>query len=143
MTYASAQCSTNLAEGTCLPTYNPAYTGHGRINGAWGKGVTAKNVAVNFIDPNAFYTNAQITSTAAAPLYANAARTAPFKIYGPGNYDVDIALRRTFGLGFYGAKLTIDAELYNVTNHTQFGGIRSAGWRQRFRTGHYAGEQPA
>ena len=36
---------------------------------------------------------------------------------------MDISLRRTFGLGFEGAHVMLEADLYNVTNHTQFGGI--------------------
>jgi len=107
------------SEGTCLPSYNPAYTGKtGRLNGAWGQGITAATAsAKSFLDPSAFIAT---VSTAAAPMYSNAARTAPYKINGPGNYQLDIALRRVFGLGFHNAKFTFDAELYNVTNHTQF-----------------------
>jgi hypothetical protein len=40
-----------------------------------------------------------------------------------GNYEWDISLRRTFGLGFEGVHMTLQGDLYNVTNHTEFGGI--------------------
>jgi hypothetical protein len=116
----AASCGTNPASGTCLPSYNPAFTGPARIHGSWGQGVTAASVATQFIDPTAFIAT---PSTATVPLYSNAARTAPYKIFGPGNYDLDISLRREFGLHLYNAKLMIDAELFNVTNHVQFGGI--------------------
>jgi hypothetical protein len=116
LTAATAQCGTNPSQGTCLPTYNPAFTGPARINGSWGKGVTALDVSKRFIDPTAFMTS---TSTATAPMYANAARTAPYKIFGPGNYQLDLSLRRVIGITDR-VRFTIDAELYNVTNHTQF-----------------------
>jgi len=32
-------------------------------------------------------------------------------------------VRRTFGLHYEGVKLMLEGDLYNVTNHTQFGGI--------------------
>ncbi|MDR3735006.1 MAG: TonB-dependent receptor [Acidobacteriaceae bacterium] len=118
LTAASAQCGTNASQGTCLPTLNPAFTGPARINGSWGQGVTAADVSKRFIDPTAFVTTSQ--STAATPYYANAPRTAPYKIFGPGNYNWDISLRRVFPLHLYSSKLTIEGDLYNVTNHTQF-----------------------
>jgi hypothetical protein len=42
-------------------------------------------------------------------------------LFGPGNYDLDIALVRSFPLRITEAtKLDFRAEMYNVTNHTQF-----------------------
>jgi len=113
----ASSCGTNASSGTCLPSMNPAFTGRARINGSWGQGVTAADVSKRFIDPNAFILT---PSTAAAPLYSNAPRTAPYKIFGPGNYDLDLSLRRIFALHAFNSKLTIQADLYNVTNHTQF-----------------------
>jgi len=113
----SAGAVTPVSEGTCLPSYNPAFTGAARINGSWGQGVTAADVTKRFIDPTAF----EITpSTAATPFYSNAARTAPYKIFGPGNYQLDMSIRRVFPLHVYNTRLTIEGDLYNVTNHTQF-----------------------
>ncbi len=108
-----------VSEGTCLPSYNPNFSGPARIHGSWGQGVTAKLASTQFIDPNAFMTT---ISTAAAPMYSNAARTAPYKIYGPGNYQLDLSLRRVIGITDR-VRFTVNAELYNVTNHVQFGGI--------------------
>jgi hypothetical protein len=56
--------------------------------------------------------------------FGNAARTAPFGLYGPGNYDIDISLRRSFAIPhFERSHHLLEGDLYNVTNHTQFGGI--------------------
>jgi hypothetical protein len=121
----ASSCGTNAANGTCLPSYNPAYTGKtAKMNGDWGHGGTVATLKTRqFINPAAFITT---PSTATAPLFSNAARTAPYGLNGPGNYNVDVSLRRSFGLGFEGAHLLLQADLYNVTNHTQFGGINLA-----------------
>ena len=85
-----------------------------------GEGVTAANYnqstnpASYFIDSTAFI---------ATPAYqfGNTPRTAAYNIYGPGNYDLDIALVRSFPLHLSEAsKFDFRAEMYNVTNHTMF-----------------------
>jgi hypothetical protein len=53
--------------------------------------------------------------------FSDAPRTAPYKLYGPGNYQLDLAMVRSFPLHLTAAsKLNFRAEWYNVTNHTQF-----------------------
>jgi hypothetical protein len=128
----AASCATNPAQSTCMPSLSPAFSGPARINGKWGQGVTAANFSAapaagqvngpnNFIDKNAFVTNN-------AYQFGNAPRTAAWNIYGPGNYQLDISLRRSFGLRFReSAKLSFQADMYNVTNHTQFS-VASAVW---------------
>ena len=117
ITATGSGCNVNPAESTCMPNYNSAFTGPARINGKWGQGVTRTtyNSATNvYIDKNAF---------AKAPDYTfgNSARTAPYNIYGPGNYQEDIALVRTFPLHITSfSSFDFRAEMYNVTNHTQF-----------------------
>ena len=116
-------CGTNPAQGTCEGTYNPAFTGNrARINGSkWGQGVTRSNYnTVSFIDSNAFIATP-------AYVFGNTSRTAPYNLYGPGNYNLDIALVRTFPLHFEGTKLNFRAEMYNVTNHTKFN-VASVTW---------------
>jgi hypothetical protein len=64
-----------------------------------------------------------LLNTAAAPAYTfgDSPRTAPYGLTGPGNYQLDLALVRTFPLHITEAtKLNFRAEWYNVTNHTQF-----------------------
>jgi hypothetical protein len=111
-----SSCGTNPAQTTCEPTLNPSFTGKARINGAWGQGVTATDVSQSFIDKTAFVQTPSY-------LFGNAPRTAAYNLYGPGNYEWDISLRRTFNLGFEGVHMTLQGDLYNVTNHTEFGGI--------------------
>ncbi|MGO9317083.1 MAG: carboxypeptidase regulatory-like domain-containing protein [Terracidiphilus sp.] len=59
----------------------------------------------------------------AAPYtFGDAPRTAPYNLIGPGNYQLDLAMVRTFPLHITPAtKLNFRAEWYNVTNHTLFG----------------------
>lgn len=114
-------CQTNPAENTCNPTVNPGFTGPGRINGKWGQGATATSSLV-YLNTNAFVPIATLTEANSpyAYTFGNAPRTAPFGMFGPGNYDIDISLRRSFALPFERAHLTLEGDLYNLTNHTQF-----------------------
>ena len=60
-------------------------------------------------------------STTPAYQFGNVARTAPYGLTGPGNYDLDIALVRSFKLHISeSSRFDFRAEYYNVTNHTQF-----------------------
>jgi hypothetical protein len=124
----ASSCNTNPATPSsnfCPPSYNTAFNGPARINGRWGKGVTLANYngtnGVSFIDKNAF---------AATPAYmiGNLPRTAPYNIYGPSNYQLDLGATRSFPLHFTeAAKLDFRAEWYNVTNKTFFG-VASTAW---------------
>src|SRR5258707_14964644 len=110
----------------CMPTYNPAFSGQARIHGKWGQGVTAANfnnttgnsltqsLPNQFIDVSAFKATPNF-------VFGNTARTAPYNIYGPGNYQLDIGLLRSFPLHLgESSRLNLRAEMYNVTNHTLF-----------------------
>jgi len=132
-------CPTNPAQnafsspaGACMPSYNPNFFGQARINGKWGQGVTAANFSASnssltqsasnqFIDVRAFQTTPNF-------VFGNTARTAPYNIYGPGNYQLDLALVRAFPLHLgESSRLNLRAEMYNVTNHTLFG-VASTVW---------------
>lgn len=122
-----ASCPTNQAQATCEPIYNTAYNStNARVNGKhWGQGVTYGNYnttnasltapnAQQFINPFAFAYPGQYQ-------FGNVPRTAPYGLTGPGNYNLDLALVRSFPLKFSeSAHLNFRAEWYNVTNHTKF-----------------------
>jgi hypothetical protein len=122
----SSSCQTNPAIPSsgnfCPPTLNPNFTGPARINGKWGSGVTLANYnSKSFIDSNAF------TSTPNY-MFGNSPRTAPYNLYGPDNYQLDLAMVRSFPLHITEAtKLEFRAEWYNVTNHTFFA-VASTAW---------------
>jgi hypothetical protein len=61
-----------------------------------------------------------------APAYTfgNAPRTGAYGLTGPAGLQVDISLRRTFPLHLTeSSRLSVQADLFNVTNYVQFGGI--------------------
>jgi hypothetical protein len=123
-----SSCQTNPSQSTCNPTINASFVGSGRINGKWGSGATA-TASPSYLNSNAFIPIATLTATGSpyAYTFGNAARTAPFGMYGPGSYDVDVSLRRVFTMPkFERAHLTLEADLYNVTNKVTFGGIGTA-----------------
>jgi hypothetical protein len=121
----SSSCTTNPAvpsSSFCPPSYNPNFAGAARINGKWGKGITAANsTAIKYIDSNAF------VATDAYKI-GNTSRTAPYNLYGPGNYQLDLSLSRSFPLHLTeGSKFEFKAQWYNVTNHTLFA-VASSAW---------------
>ena len=120
------------ASGDLHADLQPYLRGPGRIHGKWGEGVTAANFntsnasltqssANQFIDVRGFTTTPNF-------VFGNTARTAPYNIYGPGNYQLDIGLLRSFPLHLgESSRLNLRAEMYNVTNHTLFG-VASSVW---------------
>lgn len=132
-------CQTNPAQSSsnCPAIMNPNFTGSVRQNGKWGHGVSSASGlpnsynAVSFIVPSTGTTVATAAGPFMAPVtgilssyayqFSDAPRTAPYNLYGPGNYQLDLALVRSFPLRFMeSAKLDFRAEMYNVTNHTFF-----------------------
>jgi Carboxypeptidase regulatory-like domain len=138
-----SSCQTNQALSTCNVNLNPNFSpdGSARVNGKWGQGITAASTgAISYIATSAG-TEAAPTGPFILPsllavntttfpngspfapsfTFPNGARTAPYNLYGPGNYDLDLALVRSFPLHFTeAARLNLRAEWYNVTNHTWF-----------------------
>jgi len=105
-------CVTVLS-GTCEPNLNPAFTGTARINGSYGHGRTAAQLSTTpFISSSAF-------STPAAYTFGNSPRTAPYGLLGPGGYNLNLSLRRSFGI-WENLKLQLQIDAFNVTNHTNF-----------------------
>lgn len=108
----------NTMGGTCMPNLNPNYTGNLKPNGKYGSGMTWSNASTRqFIDPSAFVTPTSYT-------YGNAPRTAPLGLYGPGNWDVDMSLRRSFKV-YREAEIVVQADLFNVFNTVIFGGLNT------------------
>jgi hypothetical protein len=64
-----------------------------------------------------------LLNTVLAPSYTfpSTPRTAPYNLYGPGNYQLDLSLSRSFPLHFTEtAHLEFRAEMFNLTNKTFF-----------------------
>jgi hypothetical protein len=132
----SSICGFNPANGigsnNCMPTYNPSFTGAARIHGGWGDGVTTANFNTSNTSTTQSAANQfiDVSSFVAPPnnVFGNTSRTAPYNIYGPGNYQLDLALARSFPLHLSeSSRLSLRAEMYNLTNHTLFG-VASTVW---------------
>jgi hypothetical protein len=131
----ASSCPTNPAQSTCEPILNPGFSGPARANGSWGKGITAANPnAISYIAPSTGTTTSNASGPFMNPVsgilssyayqFSDSPRTAPYNLYGPGNYDIDVSLRRDFALHLTEAShLSLQIDSYNLTNHTQFGGI--------------------
>jgi hypothetical protein len=117
------------------PAYmNPNFIGQSaRQNGRWGKGATTSNyTTISYIVPAGGTTVANATGpflntgtsaikTSMSYLFGDAPRTAPYNLTGPGNFQLDLAMVRSFPLHITpSTKLNFRAEWYNVTNHTLF-----------------------
>ena len=117
-------CSGNSVGGssTCMPANAAGYTGNGRINGKWGKGDTRSNMTVSYIDPAAFATTGTGGSLTNPYVIGNSARSAPYNLRGPSNYNIDLSIRRTFDLWRADhVKLVLEASSFNLLNHVWFG----------------------
>lgn len=117
----TASGCTAVGQGTCFPNYNPAFSGSVREGGHWGNGVTHANASsIHFLQASAFTApndpnNYQI---------GDVSRTAPYGLFGPGGYNIDAGLSRTFPITER-VNFVFNAEAFNVTNAVQFGGINT------------------
>jgi hypothetical protein len=127
----SSTCTGTSGQGTCMPAYNTAFTGSARQGGSWGHGATRETLSkTQYINPAAFLqTGSLVNTTCTAGTVActgevlgDVARTAPDGLRGPGNYDIDGSLRRTFDLWKDGrVKFVFEAQVFNAVNHVWFG----------------------
>ena len=105
-----------------------------RQNGRWSKSATTSNYnTISYIVPSGGastatatgpFMNTSVTAigTAYNYMFGDSPRTAPYNLTGPGNFQLDLAMVRSFPLHITEAsKLNFRAEWYNVTNHTLFG----------------------
>jgi hypothetical protein len=134
ITESSAQ--TNPAQSGAPVIMNPGFVGQSaRQNGRWGKGATTLNYngpsgisyivpsGGTFAAPTGPFMNTSISTIGTGYAYkiSDGPRTAPYNLTGPGNFQLDLAMNRTFPLHITQyTKLNFRGEWYNVTNHTQF-----------------------
>jgi hypothetical protein len=128
----SSLCSTTNSplQGQCMPDVVP-YATNARINGSYGTapgGTSACNIgigpgctAIKYIDSTQFKNQTNISSTT-SPIYliGNAPRTAPLTLRGPGNQDLDAALRKSFNLPKEIGTFVFEVDCINVWNKVTF-----------------------
>jgi hypothetical protein len=142
VTISGSDCMTSAVAGqggTCLPDYVPGFDKRqARINGRWGRGPGSNSSNFNniaYLNPNAFqcpdsgtYGGLSYTcGTTAEPnttfKLGNIARSAPLGLTGPGWWDIDLGLRRTFNIretATMHLTFQFEADVTNATNSTFF-----------------------
>ena len=146
----STGCMTNSVggQGTCMPDYTPGFDAkHLRINGRWGRGPGANSGNINqisYLNPQAFecpdsslqnvgYSCGGTAEPNTTYKLGNIARTAPYGLTGPGWWDVDMGLRRTFNIretATLHLTFQVEADVDNATNSTFFNLALSNGQEQ-------------
>ncbi len=142
-----AGCQTNtspLGQGTCMPDYAPGFDKRAaRINGRWGRGpgANASNIqSIQYLNPAAFVCPDSPVATptltcgtgATYGTYklGNVASNAPYGLVGPGWWDIDLNVRRTFTLverPTLHLTMQLTADVINATNSTFFN-VSSTSW---------------
>ena len=145
ITIANCNSTTNGGQGTCMPDYTPGFNKKAaRINGRWGRGpgANAANIqTISYLNPAAFQcpdsspTNNTSTcgnsnSPGATWKIGNIGRSAPYGLHGPGWWDIDLGLRRTFNVretATLHLTFQVEADISNSTNSTFFN-VASTQW---------------
>jgi hypothetical protein len=136
---ASCAATQNVGQGTCMPDVNPNFLGSPRINGGWGKGVTAATLGtvhyltggLNGVVGGGFGstspTNLIPCTGSSGPFcdsgaytIGDAPRVAPYGLRGPGVYRLTMAVRRTFYITER-LNFIFGVDCQNVTNTVTFG----------------------
>lgn len=115
--------------GTKTTTPQPSFIAPS-VGGADSTGAIVTPVSGPFIAPTAPSGQTSILTAKNSPYaykFSDAPRTAAYNLYGPGNYQLDLAMIRSFPLHITETtRLNFRAEWYNVTNHTYFAVANSA-----------------
>lgn len=143
----SSACSTTFqpTAGTCMPDLNPAFRGFNvRQNGSWGAGTTAKSLgsihyvngyisSTSYAGTSGVDSSGQACGTNSSSPFCNpgqfkigdAPRTGTFGLRGPGTYNLNMSLRRTFNITPDRFRFVFGVDCQNVTNKVTFGGINT------------------
>jgi hypothetical protein len=132
VTWSGGCANQAVANGvSCLPSYNPSFTGSPRQGGSVGSGPNGyivSNKTLQYLNPAAFQapTDISIVSGFHQYLIGNVARTAPYGLRGPGNQNLNAGVRRTFPITETVA-FSFQADCFNVWNK-QTWGAPGGGW---------------
>jgi len=135
---ATCNSTQNVGQGTCMPDFNPNFSGNVRTSDGWGQGATAANLATkSYLNgyipvptsgygsngtPNGAPCAASTGAFCNSRDYSigNLTRIAPYGIRGQSPYRLAMTVSRTFDITDRW-KFLFRADCQNVTNHTTFG----------------------
>ncbi len=106
-------CNSGGILGTCIPNYNPAFSGSVRINGNYGDGNVTGSSPTAYLDRRAFVAPAAYT-------WGNLPRTGVYGLNAPYTYSADLSVRREFAI-HENIRLAIQGDAFNVFNVVCFG----------------------
>ncbi len=113
LAYTATGCI-NVGLG-CNPSFTPNYSKNLRINGAYGDGINALTAATTpFLDASAFFV------PNATYQVGNVPASGGFNAFGPGYWDVDGGLSRTFRIR-EDLSFVFAAQVVNLPNHFSWG----------------------
>lgn len=137
--------------GTCMPDINPNYAKKSiRQNGSWGKGITATTLGATPSAGGISYANGYIGNSTlgnggdasgnATPcgtavtafcnpgqfMIGDAPRMGAYGLRGPGSYNLNASIRRSFNITPERVKFIFAVDCQNVTNKVSFGGINTS-----------------
>jgi hypothetical protein len=105
-------CNAGGILGTCIPSYNPAFSGDVRINGNYGDGNVLGSSPTAYLNRTAFVAPAAYT-------VGNLPRTGVYGLNAPFNSSIDLSVRREFAI-HERVKLAIQCDAFNVNNAVRF-----------------------
>jgi hypothetical protein len=112
LTISGSGCTVTGISSTCIPSYNPNFSGPVRINGTYGDGNIIGSGVVSYLDKRAFVDPAAYT-------FGNLPRSAPFGLFGPYLFNEDVSLRREIRLRER-MRVAFEANMFNITNSVHF-----------------------
>ncbi|AEU37553.1 TonB-dependent receptor [Granulicella mallensis] len=138
LTSTACSAASEPGQGQCMPDVNPNFTGKVRQNGSWGHGATAENLgkysyikgAITGTTPGEGMGNTTCASSSGpfcnsgALMIGDAPRSAPFGLRGPGVYNLNMGLRRSFQIAD-NSSFIFGVDCQNVTNKVTFSGINT------------------
>jgi len=138
LTSTACSSASEPGQGQCMPDINPNFTGNVRQNGSWGHGATAANLgqysyikgAISGTTPGQGAGNVPCTASSGpfcnsgALMIGDAPRSAPFGLRGPGVYNLNMGLRRSFKI-VGSSSFIFGVDCQNATNKVTFSGINT------------------
>ena len=112
LSLTGSACISGGILGTCIPNYNPSFSGNVRINGDYGNGNVLGSSPTSYLDRTAFVAPAAYT-------VGNLPRTGVYGLNAPFNSSIDLSVRREFAFTER-IKLAFQADAFNVNNAVRF-----------------------